>query len=147
AWPLADRLSMFRLVSIQTTLWSIAAEGESGPEKMLKGTLAEQGTCGYGWGGASVADSLDKRGERFGISWTDATSPVEVWAGEVGGGARQLTNFNAELKSRALGRTELLRWKSDDLEIEGQLIYPVGYEEGKRYPTILHIHGGPSWAW
>ena len=41
----------------------------------------------------------------------------------------------------------MLRWKSDELEVEGQLIYPVGYEEGKRYPTILHIHGGPSWAW
>jgi dipeptidyl aminopeptidase/acylaminoacyl peptidase len=58
-----------------------------------------------------------------------------------------VTHFNEELKARKIGRTELVRWQSDDLEIEGLLIYPVGYEEGKRYPTILHIHGGPSWAW
>lgn len=27
--------------------------------------------------------------------------------------------------------------------IHGYLVYPVGYEEGKKYPLILNIHGGP----
>ncbi len=31
------------------------------------------------------------------------------------------------------------------MEIQGLLILPVGYQEGTRYPTLLHIHGGP-WA-
>ena len=44
AWPLADRLTMFRLVSINTTIWSIAADGDSAPEKPVGGTLGERGT-------------------------------------------------------------------------------------------------------
>ncbi|MEZ4625288.1 MAG: hypothetical protein R2843_10980 [Thermomicrobiales bacterium] len=24
---------------------------------------------------------------------------------------------------------------------------PHGYEEGKRYPLIVEVHGGPSWQW
>jgi dipeptidyl aminopeptidase/acylaminoacyl peptidase len=40
--------------------------------------------------------------------------------------------------------TELRRWKSPDgLEIEGLLTLPVNYEQGKRYPLLLVIHGGP----
>ncbi len=41
-------------------------------------------------------------------------------------------------------RTDIIRWKSSDgLEIEGFLTYPKGYDEGKRYPLLLVIHGGP----
>lgn len=147
AWPQADRLSMLREVSVYTTIWTIATDGEGGPEKLLGGMLGERGACGYGWDAAGVSSALDRAVEHVAVSWSDSTHPVEVWAGEVGGEARQLTRFNEDLKSRKIGRTELVRWQSDDLEIEGLLIYPVGYEEGTRYPTILHIHGGPSWAW
>jgi dipeptidyl aminopeptidase/acylaminoacyl peptidase len=146
-WPLADRLMMYREVSVYTTIWSIAADGDGAPEKLIGGTLGERGTAGYGFDLAGISQALDRSCERFAFSWSSATEPGEVWAGEVGGEARKLTSFNAELATRAIGRTELVRWKSDELEIEGLLIYPVGYEEGKRYPTILHIHGGPSWAW
>ena len=44
-----------------------------------------------------------------------------------------------------MGKTELIKWKSKDgLEVEGLLTYPVNYEPGKKYPTILQIHGGPA---
>jgi dipeptidyl aminopeptidase/acylaminoacyl peptidase len=33
------------------------------------------------------------------------------------------------------------------MEIEGLLLYPVGYEAGRRYPTMAFIHGGPSGVW
>ena len=32
---------------------------------------------------------------------------------------------------------------SDGYEIHGWALKPAGYEEGKKYPAILHIHGGP----
>jgi dipeptidyl aminopeptidase/acylaminoacyl peptidase len=32
----------------------------------------------------------------------------------------------------------------DGEEIEGLLIYPVGYEKGVRYPLIVVVHGGPE---
>lgn len=41
-------------------------------------------------------------------------------------------------------QTKNISWKSKDgIEIEGQLILPVGYEKGKSYPLLLMIHGGP----
>ena len=35
---------------------------------------------------------------------------------------------------------------SDGMEIHGYAMKPVGYQEGVRYPAILHIHGGPRAA-
>ncbi|MDR1779567.1 MAG: S9 family peptidase [Tannerella sp.] len=36
---------------------------------------------------------------------------------------------------------------SDGVELTGYAIPPVGYETGKKYPTILDIHGGPRTAY
>lgn len=44
-----------------------------------------------------------------------------------------------------LPRAEVLRWRSDDgLEVEGILTYPLGYEEGRSYPLVVSVHGGPT---
>ncbi len=32
----------------------------------------------------------------------------------------------------------------DGLDIEGVLLYPLNYEEGKKYPLIIYVHGGPE---
>lgn len=34
----------------------------------------------------------------------------------------------------------------DGKDIQGVLLYPLNYEEGKRYPLIVYIHGGPEAA-
>jgi dipeptidyl aminopeptidase/acylaminoacyl peptidase len=59
---------------------------------------------------------------------------------------RALTDLHAHVDVPAMGRTELLSWTSEDgrFEIEGLLTYPVDYEEGRRYPLILNVHGGPA---
>jgi dipeptidyl aminopeptidase/acylaminoacyl peptidase len=58
---------------------------------------------------------------------------------------RRLTTFNPWIAERELGRQEVVTYKArDDLDIEGILVYPVGYEEGKRYPLIVTVHGGPE---
>ncbi len=39
---------------------------------------------------------------------------------------------------------ETLTWEgADGWEIEGILTYPIGYVEGRSYPMILQVHGGP----
>ena len=57
----------------------------------------------------------------------------------------QLTHENkALLDSLRLSIPENIHFKSaDGTEIEGFLYKPIGYESGKKYPTILRIHGGP----
>lgn len=40
---------------------------------------------------------------------------------------------------------EVLRWRAPDgLEVEGMVVYPQAYQEGKRYPLVLQVHGGPA---
>lgn len=57
----------------------------------------------------------------------------------------QVSKVNATLPAAPLGRTEVIRWKStEDMQVEGLLTYPAGYEAGKRYPLVLNIHGGPA---
>ena len=59
---------------------------------------------------------------------------------------RRLTDLNPQAQEWALGKVETIRWKSDGLEIEGLVVYPLDYQPGKRYPLILQIHGGPESA-
>ena len=66
-------------------------------------------------------------------------TPADRWA------PARVSQANAGGSKYPLGRTEVVNWKAaDELEIEGLLTYPVGYERGKRYPLLLVIHGGPA---
>lgn len=58
---------------------------------------------------------------------------------------KRVTNSNPWLDELELGRQEVVTFTTQDgMDIEGLLIYPVGYEEGERYPLINVIHGGPE---
>lgn len=58
---------------------------------------------------------------------------------------RKITEVNADYPKLAMGKTELIRWKSKDgKEIEGLLTYPVRYQKGTKCPLILNVHGGPA---
>jgi dipeptidyl aminopeptidase/acylaminoacyl peptidase len=56
-----------------------------------------------------------------------------------------IESANADSMKLAVGKTEVVKWKSNDgREIEGLLTYPVGYTAGTKVPMILNIHGGPA---
>ena len=73
--------------------------------------------------------------------------PTEVYALE-DGKLRVLSAHNAALFAElALGSVEDIAFKSrDGTEVHGQIVKPPGYVPGRRYPTILWIHGGPERA-
>lgn len=59
----------------------------------------------------------------------------------------QFTDANPELNNLALGKQYEVNYTSTDgKEVGGVVFLPVGYEEGKRYPLIVSIHGGPAGA-
>ncbi|HET8839904.1 MAG TPA: S9 family peptidase [Ktedonobacteraceae bacterium] len=60
-----------------------------------------------------------------------------------------LTHLHDALLSEvALGKTERLHYQgANGDDIDGWLIHPVGMREGVRYPLMVHIHGGPHWAY
>lgn len=59
-----------------------------------------------------------------------------------------LTQLNPQAGEFELGQVESLKWKSyDGTDIEGLLVYPVGYQTGKRAPLLTYVHGGPEGAY
>lgn len=57
----------------------------------------------------------------------------------------ELVQLNQKLQKKPIARAEVYRWKGyNEDEVNGLLIYPENYEEGKKYPLVLSIHGGPS---
>jgi dipeptidyl aminopeptidase/acylaminoacyl peptidase len=77
------------------------------------------------------------------------TSPSDVWVVETGKSPRQITHSHPELADWNLGTAGEINWKNkkDGKTIYGVLITPPGFSQGKKYPTIVQIHGGPEWAW
>ena len=73
----------------------------------------------------------------------DDHHPYEISAVE-SGKLRALTDHNGWLGEKRLAPVEDIQFKSaDGTELDGFLVKPLDYQQGKRYPTILRIHGGP----
>jgi dipeptidyl aminopeptidase/acylaminoacyl peptidase len=57
---------------------------------------------------------------------------------------RRLTDHNGWIRTKQLAQVEDIEFTSaDGTRIEGFLVKPLNYQPGRRYPTILRIHGGP----
>jgi dipeptidyl aminopeptidase/acylaminoacyl peptidase len=74
--------------------------------------------------------------------------PAEVYAQDASAAApTRLTNTNPWLADLALGRSEVITWKSKDgSPVEGVLLTPVGYAPGTKVPLLVSAHGGPTGA-
>lgn len=65
------------------------------------------------------------------------------------GSEEQVSSWNEEyLKDKKLAPCNHFLYNArDGFELDGWVLYPVDYEEGKMYPAILDIHGGPPAAY
>lgn len=73
----------------------------------------------------------------------DGCTPDELFLLQKGTEHR-LTDHNGFARELDLVRPERFTYAgADGWPMDGWVIRPVGYEEGKRYPTVLTIHGGP----
>jgi dipeptidyl aminopeptidase/acylaminoacyl peptidase len=95
--------------------------------------------------GPFVVSALNSSGGHTALLESNDNALAEVCALE-GGQLRKLTAHNDEfLAERALGAVEDIRFKSKDgAEIHGIIIKPPSFVAGRRYPTLLWIHGGPN---
>jgi dipeptidyl aminopeptidase/acylaminoacyl peptidase len=57
-----------------------------------------------------------------------------------------ISRVNRDLPTTTMPKTEAIRWKNDDFEIEGLLTYPIDYKPAKKYPLLVIAHGGPMGA-
>ena len=126
--------------NVDTTvgLWRLGLNGAASPVK-LGGVMP---TNGY-WLDIDVA-----RDGRIAFIGQTATDPYEVYLVSSNGAAPvALTRENADLADLTLGRTETVTWKGPSGRIlDGVVTYPAGYHQGRRYPLVLFVHGGPNSA-
>jgi len=91
-----------------------------------------------------LSDVESSGGHMAALGATDTSAP-EIYAVE-NGDPRKLTSHNdALLGELQLGAVEDISFKSKDgAEIHGMMVKPPSFEAGKKYPTLLWIHGGPN---
>jgi dipeptidyl aminopeptidase/acylaminoacyl peptidase len=93
----------------------------------------------------SVVSALSAGAGHTALLQTDDKALNEVFALE-DGKLRKLTAHNdAWLAELQLGTVEDIRFKSPDgTDVHGLMVKPPDFVQGKRYPTVLWIHGGPN---
>ena len=102
----------------------------------------------------TISVARDEETGRFLITFNDPRNPAATYTATSLQDAldrshwTQITDPNAWVKHEiALGDEEEITWKSTDgRTVSGVLLKPVGYQQGKRYPLIVAIHGGPAAA-
>ncbi len=96
-------------------------------------------------GGDMTASASSFQGGHMAMLKSTDNAPAEIFALD-GGGFRKLTSQNDSLLAEwQLGATENISFKSHDgTEVHGLVTKPVSYESGRKYPTLLRIHGGPN---
>ena len=106
--------------------YRVPADGSGAPEPVMEGPIW---VTGFDWGGGQAVHTA-----------TTPTSLPEVFSGE-----KQLSDVSSAFSSSVeLSEPERFTAVSaDGSEVEAWLIRPAGFEEGKRYPVLLNIHGGP----
>jgi dipeptidyl aminopeptidase/acylaminoacyl peptidase len=78
------------------------------------------------------------------------TGPTEIYAvNKRTSAVQRLTHENdALLTSLRIGMTHSVYWKgAGDTQVQGLLMTPPGFDQNKKYPAIVLIHGGPQGAW
>jgi dipeptidyl aminopeptidase/acylaminoacyl peptidase len=114
-----------------THLYRVGADGTGKPEPIVDG---DRGVTGWDVASGVIA-----------FTATTPTALPELFVLRPDGGEQQLTSLGEPFAAaRTLSAPELfMATSADGTEVEAWVIRPVGFEPGRRYPTLLNIHGGP----
>ncbi len=93
----------------------------------------------------SVSGLTVARGDRIALLHSDSQHPAEVAVfdrNQFRPVTRQNAGLLAELRLAPVERTEAR--SPDGTRVTGFVVKPLDYVAGRKYPTILRIHGGPT---
>jgi dipeptidyl aminopeptidase/acylaminoacyl peptidase len=80
------------------------------------------------------------------VARSSLASPVELFAVENTGSARQLTHHNASLlASLDVSKGESFTYRgAGGTEVQGFLVRPPAFDASRKYPVVMVLHGGPQ---
>ncbi len=132
-WSSNDQITFIASEGVRSTLGTIDADGTN-LERMdrTEGLNLESLDRSSNGSLAFTANSSQFPSEAF-VLPVDMPKP------------QRLTISNPWLADRKLGKQEIVEYEAKDgLNLEGLLIHPLEVEEGKNYPLITVVHGGPE---
>jgi dipeptidyl aminopeptidase/acylaminoacyl peptidase len=88
--------------------------------------------------------SLSKDGAFSAVIRQSYTSAPEVETGPPGNW-KPITKANARVRT-ITGKATNIFWKSGRFVVQGMLIDPPSVEDGRTYPLVVEVHGGPAYA-
>ncbi len=93
--------------------------------------------------------AFDEGGGRVVFAEIDVPDPNELYVIEKDGSVRRLTELNTGwLRNKTLVMpVEHWLTRPDGVKIEYWVMNPANAEQGKKYPWVLDMHGGPSAMW
>jgi len=94
--------------------------------------------------------SFDLRGNQIIYTKTQVSNPSELYRADLNmKNEERLTSFNHDwLQQKKLSFPEKASFVNEKgMTVEYWVMKPANYQAGKKYPTILNIHGGPSAMW
>ena len=117
----------------RTHVYRVAADGSGGPGLVV--------------GGERELTGFDACAGRVAFSALEPARLAELYAAEAGdpeGGRRLTAVGEAFAAARDLPAPERYTAVSPDgAKVEAWVVRPAGFEPGRKYPTLLSIHGGP----
>ena len=80
--------------------------------------------------------------DRLFVTFNKFDEYPDVWTTDLAfGGARKLTDACPMLDELSWGKSELVRWRSDDgVELKGYLIKPDGFDPKRKYPMMVYFY-------
>ncbi len=93
-------------------------------------------------GGVTMSVAVSHDGEHMIALTATRENPQEIYLD-----GERVTDQRAFYRGKTLSRKEVVGWVSHDgTAVEGILIKPADVQEGRLYPLLVLVHGGPTWA-
>lgn len=100
-------------------------------------------------GSVSMLDVMDEEILFVGLRGSKLQELYSIDRDEVNSEEKQLTFINEEiLKDKYISKPEHFSFmNSERIHIDGWVMKPIDFDENKKYPCVLDIHGGPKTAY
>src|SRR5262249_54101625 len=90
--------------------------------------------------GSVIGVSVARDGITSAVIHEGFRHPPEIWTGPINGDRKQITNVNKSTNVM-WGGGELVRWRNENLDVQGWMLPPAKIEPDKKYPMVVAIHG------